>query len=382
MAEYYEIKDVDEKYMRLCLELAEEGASRVSPNPMVGAVILDRDGNMVGLGHHKEYGGPHAEIFALREAGDNAKDGTLYINLEPCCHHGKTPPCVNAVINSGIKRVVIGMVDPNLRVAGRSVELMKAAQIEVTTGVLEKESIELNKAFYKYHTTGFPLVVSKIAMTLDGKIATRTQSSQWINSDESRMLSHHWRNRFDAIITGSSTIISDDSRLTCRIPGGRDPVRIVIDSKLRTSPDAKVYTVESLSPAILVTSFKYEGDQLKPYGKNKNVTIYKSPLTEDGKINLPNLLRYLATEHRILSIILEAGPTLNGVMLKEGLVDKYYVFVAPKIVGDKNAYSSIDGIGTLDINNAIQLHEVKTRQIGDDILIKAWVKDEFRRLNQ
>ena len=375
------ITEIDKKYMKLCLELAEEGASKVSPNPMVGAVVLDKDGNQVGHGYHKEYGGPHAEIFALQRAGEKASGGTLYINLEPCCHHGKTPPCVNRVIESGLKRVVIAMVDPNPRVAGRSVELMRASQIEVTTGVLEAEAIELNKAFYKFMTTGFPIVISKIAMTLDGKIATRTQSSKWINSEDSRTLAHHWRNRFDAILTGSSTIISDDSKLNSRIPGGRDPVRVVVDSQLKTSPDAKVYTQKSEAQAILATSFRMEGEKLRPYGKNKNVTIYKSPLTNDGKINLPNLMKYMATEHRIISVMLEAGPALNGAMLKAGLIDKFYIFVCPKIVGDDKAYSPITGLNTNNINESIMLEQVKVRQIGDDVLIKAWVKDEFRRLS-
>lgn len=372
--------DLDRKYMKICLELAEEGASKTSPNPMVGAVILDKNGKIAGQGYHKEYGGPHAEIFALQEAGDKALDGTLYINLEPCCHHGKTPPCVNKVIESGVKRVVIAMIDPNPRVAGRSVELLKSAGVDVTTGVLEEDARELNKAFYKFQTTGFPLVVSKIAMTLDGKTSTRAHSSKWINSEDSRLMAHHWRNRFDAIMTGSSTVIHDDSRLNCRIPGGRDPARIVIDSELKTSPDAKIYCQESVAQTILVTSQSHESKALKPYGKNKNVTIYKSPLTEDGKINLPNLMSYLATEHRIISIMLEAGPVLNGVMLREGLVDKFYVFVAPKIIGDNQALSPVTGIETLDINKSILLDRVKIRQIGDDVLIKAWIKDEFRRL--
>lgn len=380
---HQEIKtqNIDEQYMKMCLELAEEGATRTSPNPMVGAVVLDKEGNIAGQGYHKEYGGPHAEIFALNEAGNKAVDGTLYINLEPCCHHGKTPPCINRVIGSGLKRVVVGMIDPNPKVAGRSVELMKAAQIEVTTGVLEKEAIELNKAFYKFMTTGLPLVVSKIAMTLDGKIATRTQSSKWINSEDSRLLAHHWRNRFDAILTGSSTVVSDNPMLNCRIPGGKDPVRIVIDTTLKTNTDANIYTQNSSAPSILVTSLNMDGNRLKPYGKNKNLLIYRSPLTENNKVDLANLMRYLAVEHRIISIMLESGPVLNGAMLKSGLIDKFYVFVAPKIVGDNEAYSPIMGINIEDINEAIILDQVKTRQIGNDILIKAWVTDKYRRLS-
>jgi diaminohydroxyphosphoribosylaminopyrimidine deaminase/5-amino-6-(5-phosphoribosylamino)uracil reductase len=376
-----EFNPVDIEYMRQCLELAEEGASKVSPNPMVGAIVLDKEGNIAGQGYHQKYGGPHAEIFALGEAGSRAVDGTLYINLEPCCHHGKTPPCVNKVIESGVKRVVIAMSDPNPRVSGRSIELLRASDIEVNVGVLEKEARELNKAFYKYMTTGFPLVISKIAMTLDGKIATRTQSSRWINSDESRVLSHHWRNRFDAIMTGSSTVISDNPSLNCRIPGGRDPVRVVIDSGLVTDPGSNIYTQKSSSLTILATSFRHDSDKLRQHGKNTNVSIYKSPLTDDGKIDLVNLIRYLGTEHRIHSIMLEAGPVLNGVMLKSGLIDKFYIFIAPKIVGDDKAYSPIKGIDTLDINDSILLHEVKTRQIGNDVLIKAWVRDEFRLLH-
>lgn len=376
MNELEKIKENDRRYMKQCLEMAEEGAGQVSPNPMVGAIVLDKDGNVAGRGYHKYYGGPHAEIYALEEAGERAIDGSLYINLEPCCHHGKTPPCVNKVIESGVKRVVVGMIDPNPKVQGRSVELMRASHIEVTTGVLEDEAKELNKAFLKVMHTGFPLVVSKIAMTLDGKIATRTQSSKWINSEDSRTLSHHWRNRFDAVLTGSSTVISDNSRLNCRIPGGRDPVRIVIDSQLRTNPESNIYTQKSDALTVLATS---KDNDLTPFEARKNVAIYKSNLTPDGKIDLLHFLKYLVAEHRIHSIMLEAGPGLNGVMLKLGLIDKYYVFIAPKIVGDSQAYSPVEGVNTLNINDSVLLHKVKTRQIGDDVLIKAWIKDEFRR---
>lgn len=368
----------DEYYMHICLELAEEGAGRTSPNPLVGAIVLDKDGNQVGQGYHKEYGGPHAEIFALDEAGSRATEGTLYVNLEPCCHHGKTPPCVNRVIESGVKRVVIGMTDPNPRVSGRSVELLKAAQIEVTVGVLEKDAKELNKAFYKYMKTGLPLVISKLSMTLDGKVATRNHNSKWISSEDSRLLVHHWRNRFDAILTGSGTVLFDNPQLNCRLTGGRDPIRIVIDSQLKTSPDSNVYTLNSSAPCILVTSLLTDKSKLFAYGKNKNVLIYKSPVTEENKIDLVNLMRYLATEHRIVSILLESGPILNGALLKSGLIDKFYVFIAPKIVGDDKAYSPIIGYNTANIDDSIQLTEVKTRQIGNDVLIKAWVKDEFR----
>lgn len=372
------LKMIDEKYMLQCLEMAEEGAPKVSPNPMVGSIVLDSNGNVVGRGYHKKYGGPHAEVFALDEAAERAEKGTLYVSLEPCCHHGKTPPCVNRVIKSGVQRVVVAMKDPNPRVAGRSIELMKAAGIEVTCGILEQQAIELNKAFVKYMNTGYPLVISKIAMTLDGKVATRTGSSKWISSEESRLLAHHWRNRLDCVLTGSSTILADDSRLTCRIPGGKDPIRVVIDSQLVTSPEGRVYSNESPAQTVLVTSNQLESEKLAKFGKNQNVTIYKSPLGEDGKVVLPELLKYLASEHRVHSILLETGPTLNGAMLKAGLIDKFYIFLAPKIVGDNEAFSPISGINTLDIANSVMLHKVKLRQIADDILIKAWVKDEYR----
>lgn len=373
------INNIDEHYMKICLELAEEGASRTSPNPMVGSVILDKVGNIVGQGWHKRYGGPHAEIFALEEAGSRAIGGTLYINLEPCCHYGKTPPCVNKVIESGVKRVVIAMQDPNPRVGGRSIELLKSSQIEVTVGVLEEEAKELNKAFYKFMTTGLPLVISKIAMTLDGKIATQTASSKWISSEDSRALSQHWRNNFDAILTGSGTINKDDPMLNCRLPGGKDPIRVIIDSKLQTKPESKVYNQKSTAQSIIVTAPNHEGIRLGAYPKT--TLIYKSPLTSEGKIDLINLMRYLAVEHRVISVMIEGGGQLNGALLKNGLVDKFYVTVAPKIVGDDKAYSPITGLETFDINDSILLHKIKTRQIGDDILIKAWVKDEFRLLN-
>lgn len=240
--------------------------------------------------------------------------------------------------------------------------------------------LDLNRSIEKFQTTGYPLVISKIAMTLDGKITTRARSSRWINNAESRELSHHWRSEFDAILTGSSTILSDDSSLNCRIPGGKDPIRVVIDSQLRTSPQAKIYTLNSQATAILATSNTHNANELKPYEKNNNVTIYQSALTDDGKVQLPGLLKYLATEHKIMTVMLEAGPALNGVMLKQGLIDEFYVFVAPKIIGDSKAYSPVDGIETININDAIHLHDVAITQIGDDVLIKSRVKDQYKFL--
>lgn len=368
----------DEYYMKICLDLAREASGRTSPNPMVGAVVLDKDGKVVGTGKHEIYGGPHAEVFALNEAGDMAIGGTLYVNLEPCCHHGKTPPCVNKVIESGVQRVVIATRDPNPKVAGRSIEFLRQENIEVLVGVLEEDAKELNKAFFKVISTGFPLVVSKIAMTLDGKISTKTRSSQWISSEESRNLAHHWRNQFDAIMTGSGTVIFDNPKLNCRISGGRDPIKIIIDSVLKTDPNSNVYKIKSANQTILATLKNNRSELLQAFPKN--VMIYKSEPNEDGKVDLITLLKYLCDEHKITSILLEAGPTLNGVMLKAGLIDKFYLFIAPKIIGDEQAYGPISGMNTIDVNDSITLNKVKSRQIGNDILIKAWVDDEYRLL--
>jgi diaminohydroxyphosphoribosylaminopyrimidine deaminase/5-amino-6-(5-phosphoribosylamino)uracil reductase len=274
-----------DKYMRKAIELAQQGLGRTAPNPAVGAVLV-RDGNVVGEGFHPAAGQPHAEIFALRAAADNAKGADLYVTLEPCCHQGRTGPCADAIIEAGVSRVFVGTQDPNPLVSGKGIERLLGAGIEVVTDVLNHECRQLIAPFAKHVTTGLPHVVLKSAMTLDGQTATLSGDSKWISCEASRNLVHQLRNQVDAIIVGSGTVIADNPRLTTRlIEGGRDPVRVVMDGRLQTSPDALVYTQSSAAQTILVTSEKHADEDLRPYRLRQ--TLSPLPLTSPKALPAP-----------------------------------------------------------------------------------------------
>ena len=354
----------DKKYMQHCIDLAKLGEGYVSPNPLVGAVVLDTNDQVVGTGYHKKYGEAHAEVKALNHEGEIAKDGTLFINLEPCSHFGKTPPCVNKVIESGIKRLVIGMVDPNPLVAGEGIRKAKEAGIEVTVGVLEKECKKLNEIFIKHVIQKQPFIAIKTASTIDGKIATKTGSSKWITSDLARLEVQGLRKKYDAILTGSGTVIADNPSLTSRIPGSRNPVRIIIDSELKTSPDSKVYQDDGTRVIIAAS----ESINNKTYPDN--VEILKCPLV-NGKIDLHYLVNKLY-EDQIASILIEAGGVLNGAFIKNSLVDKFYFFIAPKILGDNQAKSIIEGFDITDINESLNLRFDEIKFLPPDVMIEGY----------
>lgn len=353
----------DKKYMQHCIDLAKLGTGNVSPNPLVGAVVLDKNGQVVGTGYHKKYGEAHAEVNALNDAGELAKDGTLYVNLEPCSHFGKTPPCVNKVIESGIKRLVVGMVDPNPLVAGEGIRKAKEAEIEVTVGVLEKECRKLNEIFIKYVTQKQPFIAIKTASTIDGKIATKTGSSKWITSDLARLEVQGLRKKYDAILTGSGTVIADNPSLTCRIPGGRNPVRIIIDSELKTSPDSKVYQNDGTRVIIAAS----ENNKTYP----DNVEILQCPLI-NGKIDLHYLINKLY-EDKIASVLIEAGGILNGAFIKNSLVDKFYFFIAPKILGDNQAKSTVESFDITNINESLNLEFDEIKSLPPDIMVEGYL---------
>jgi diaminohydroxyphosphoribosylaminopyrimidine deaminase/5-amino-6-(5-phosphoribosylamino)uracil reductase len=339
--------DQDQKYIKECIELAGLGEGKVSPNPLVGAVVLDKDSNIVGKGYHEKYGEAHAEINALNEAGEKAREGTLYINLEPCSHYGKTPPCVDRVIEAGIKRLVIGMTDPNPLVAGNGIKKAQEAGIEIKIGVLEQECKKLNEIFIKYITKKQPFIAIKTASTMDGKIATKTKSSKWITSSLAREKVQELRNKYDAIITGSGTIIADDPSLTCRMENGRNPVRIIIAaSKDINDKKAEIYP--------------------------QNVEIWKCPLTQDGKIDLNYLVNKLYQD-KMAGILVEAGGLLNGAFIKNNLSDKFYFFIAPKILGDNQAYSLVEGFDVSDINQSLNLKFGETESFSPDIMIEGYL---------
>jgi diaminohydroxyphosphoribosylaminopyrimidine deaminase/5-amino-6-(5-phosphoribosylamino)uracil reductase len=352
--------------MRLALELAEKAKGRTSPNPMVGAVIV-KDGEIVGTGYHLKAGTPHAEIHAIADAGDKAKDATIYVSLEPCSHYGRTAPCTDAIIKAGLSRVVMAMTDPNPKVNGNGKAILESNGIEVETGILEDEARKLNEVFIKYITTGMPFVTMKVAMSLDGKIATFCRRSKWISCEDSRLLVHQIRNEVDAIIVGIGTVLCDNPTLTTRLPdgNGRDAIRIVLDSKAGIPLDSKILNLNSKAKTIIaVTSFAPE-DKIEQLKKCADVLIISE---KDGRIDLTELMKKLAQMENT-NILIEGGAEVNASALKEGIVDKVMFFIAPKIIGNNKAPGPIGGDGVDNPSEAIKLTDISVKQIGEDILI-------------
>lgn len=356
----------DEKYMKMALSLARKGMGSASPNPMVGAVVV-KNGKIVGKGYHKRYGEAHAEVNALSDAGEASKGATLYLNLEPCCHFGKTPPCTDAVVKAGIKRVVAGMTDPNPKVAGKGFEILKKAGIDIKTGVLEKECRRLNEGFIKRVTTGQPFVILKIAASLDGKTATRNKASKWITSEASRIRVHKIRGQVDAVMTGIGTVLADDPLLTVRVgKTKRNPLRVVVDSLLRVPASANVVGKNTL----LVTTERAEEKTVELLeSSGADVEIFKS---REGRVDMHLVMDYLGSRG-INSLMVEAGPELSASLLTEGLVDKVLFFYAPKIIGGVKAPGIIGGMGIERLPDAINLEDITVKRVGEDIMVEGYV---------
>lgn len=353
---YNSIHMSDAEFMHEALRHAARGRGAVEPNPMVGAVIV-RDGRVVGRGWHQKFGGPHAEIIALADAGDMAQGATLYVTLEPCCHHGKTPPCTKAIINAGIAKVVVAMVDPFEKVAGKGIVQLRTAGIHVAVGICESELLALNRPYLTLLRRGRPYVHAKWAMTLDGKIATATGESQWISGDESRQRVHELRGRMDAIITGAGTVRRDDPLLTARPPGPRMPTRIVLSRRAELPADCKLLQTVADAPLILATTSagSLPGVEILPIAPD--VHGFPSPsalLLELGRRGFTNIL-------------IEAGPTLTGAFLDCRLVDEVHVFVAPKILGGAGAPSPVAGVGIGKIADALTLSIREWHSVGADV---------------
>jgi diaminohydroxyphosphoribosylaminopyrimidine deaminase/5-amino-6-(5-phosphoribosylamino)uracil reductase len=363
------IKDLDVYYIKKALELARKGEGYTSPNPLVGAIVV-KDGEIIGKGYHQYYGGPHAEVYALDEAGEQAKGATIYVTLEPCSHYGKTPPCSLKIIKSGIKRVVVAMEDPNPLVAGRGIDELKKAGIEVETGILEKEARLLNEAFLKYITSEYPFVYLKTAQTLDGYLATRTGDSQWITNKKARLWGHRLRHRVDAILVGIGTILKDDPALTTRLPGrkGKDSIRIVLDARLETPLDARILNQTSDTSTIIVTGDQIAEGRLAMYSNLEQVEILSLPLNKEGRIPLRELLKKLHVRG-ISSLLVEGGGRVNYSFLKEGLVDKLYCFIAPVILGGNDGISTFSGKGPDRIVEISKLKEVEYQLLDDNLLL-------------
>lgn len=358
----------DERWMRRVLRLAEKGRGRTSPNPMVGAILV-KDGRVVGEGYHAKVGEAHAEILALREAGEEAREATLYLNLEPCTHYGKTPPCAPAVIEAGVRRVVIGMEDPNPLVKGRGVDSLRKAHLNVDVGILERECRRLNEAFCKYILKKEPFVILKVAATLDGKIATRDGDSKWISGEASRRFVHRLRDQVDGVLVGIGTILKDDPLLTARIKGGRDPYRIILDSRLRIPEEAKVIET-SPSKTIIATTELADRDKAEGLEK-KGVRILLID-SKQGRVDLKSCLSQLGGMG-MMNLLVEGGSKINGSFLDEGLIDKFLLFMSPKLLGDNQALGIFGGSGVANLREAILLKEFKARRIGGDILVEGYI---------
>ncbi len=368
MADY---SAVDEQYMQQALELARGGLGFVSPNPLVGCVLV-KDGAVVGRGYHQRFGGPHAEVYALQEAGPRAWGAVLYVTLEPCSHTGKTPPCADAVLHAGVSRVVAALRDPNPLVAGRGLARLAAAGIAVTVGVCEAEAHKLNEAFVKYITTRCPFVTLKSAITLDGKIATRTGASRWITGELARQAGHDLRHAADAILVGIGTVLQDDPQLTTRLSDrqGVNPLRVIVDSALRLPLQARVADVATDRRTLVVTTARAVAahrEQLRTRG----VEVVCLPAYDDGRVDLEALWRYLG-ERGIASVLVEGGATLSATLLRRRLVDKVVFFVAPKIIGG-DGISVVGTCGVETMEQVINLRDIVGQRLGNDFLLEAYL---------
>jgi len=350
-------------------EIAKRGVGKTSPNPAVGAVLVKND-KIISKGYHKKAGFAHAEINALREAGREARGADMYATLEPCSHFGKTPPCTDAIIKAGIKRVFIGMKDPNPLVAGRGIRRLRNAGIKVEIGILENECKNINEAYRKYITTKTPFVTLKLASTLDGRIATCTGESKWITGEAARRFAHKMRAEADAVMIGIGTVLKDNPALTTRLVKGKDPVRVVVDSSLRIPISSRVLNREK--GAIIVATTKDKGQKEKKIKalNAKGTEVLLLP-AKDGMVDLTALIQELA-KREITSVMIEGGSNLAASAIKEAIVDKVAIFVAPKILG-KEGLPMIENLGIKRIKNAIRLRGFECQKLGEDILLEGYV---------
>ncbi len=396
----YREKDIE--YMRRAIELAKKGGGFVHPNPLVGCVVVKND-EIIAEGYHEKYGGFHAERNALTYCKTDTKDALLYVTLEPCCHYGKTPPCTEIIIEKGIKKVFVGILDPNTLVAGKGVKILQEAGIDVEVGICESEIRELNRVFLKYITTKRPYVIMKTAMTLDGKIAAHTGDSKWITNDESRKTVHKLRSELSGVVVGIGTVLADDPMLNCRLEGDyHQPVRIVIDSHLMIPVDSQlVTTTKEYKTIIACCHFDRSGAEqsevekssdnvntLNDYAKQRFPVCRQSlEMTEkvrilellgceiiecqsnNGHVDINDLMTQLGAQG-IDSLLLEGGGTLNAAFLEAGCVDEVWAFVAPKIIGGKDAKSPVSGRGIDRMCDAIKLQDIDIHSVNGDILIK------------
>ena len=358
----------DQDYMKQALKLARKGLGKTSPNPMVGAVIV-KDNQIIGRGYHHHYGGNHAEINAFQNARESVNGATLYVTLEPCCYYGKTPPCVEAIIRNNIDKVIIGTLDPNPQVNGRGVEILRQHGIETKVGVLEAECRDLNEAHFKYMSTGLPLVTLKFAQTLDGRIATASGDSRWISGQKFRRLAHQLRATSDAVMVGIDTVLADDPQLTVRLVKGRNPTRVILDTRLRIPLDAEVIRNREVAPTIIAATSRADEKKLARL-REMGIEVMVIKEDEAGEVDLRHLLSVLG-ERGISSVLVEGGAGVITSLLRQNLADKVIIAIAPKIMG-----KGIEAVGELNISEVSQVLKLSFRKIyrrGEDLVIEARV---------
>ena len=357
----------DEYYMKEALRLARRGLGKTSPNPMVGALIV-KQGQIIGRGYHQRFGGPHAEINAIQDAKGDISGATLYVTLEPCCHHGKkTPPCLDTLLKYNWKRVVIGILDPNPKVNGRSVEILKQKGIETSVGVLEEECRRLNEVYFKYIQTGIPFVTLKFAQSLDGRIATATGDSRWISSEPSLKFAHQLRSLHDAVLVGVGTVLKDDPQLTVRLVKGRNPLRLVADSRLRITLNSKILKEQEIAHTVIVATPQADKEKLSSLNQ-MSIEVLMVEADKDGEVTLKDLLQKLGRRN-ISSILVEGGATTITSFIRRGLADKVIAIIAPKIMG--KGIEAVADLGIREVSHALKLSLDKVYQRGNDLIIEA-----------
>lgn len=362
----------DMEYMKRALKLAENGIGKTSPNPLVGAVIV-KNGKIIGMGWHERYGGAHAEVNAIKNAVESVESAEIYVNLEPCCHYGKTPPCSELLIEKGIKRVIIGATDPNPKVEGGGIKRLREAGVEVAVGVMKEESRKLNEVFFHYHEKRRPFVVMKTAISLDGKTAAPSGESKWITGTSARNEVQHLRNRYSAIMVGIGTVVKDDPELTCRLEDGKNPVRIILDSSLRINRNSRVLTDQQRNPTIIACTDRASSEsisELKALGAK--VLRCKSLGSHVDLEDLMDKLKELAID----SILLEGGSAVNDAALFQGIVNKVIMYIAPKIIGGENSKTFVGGKGINQLNQAYPVWIESIDKVGEDIKITAYLKEK------
>ncbi len=363
----------DTDYMRMALDLAVQGAGYVSPNPMVGAVVVN-SGRVVGRGYHQAVGGPHAEVNAINAAGARARGATIYVTLEPCNHYGRTPPCTRKILSAGIQKVVVAMADPNPDVAGGGIAFLKSQGVEVISGLCEVEACRLNEIFTKYTRTKLPFVVLKIAATLDGRIATRTGDARWVTGPAARTRVHTLRHAMDAILVGVGTVKADDPELTARLEEGRgvDPIRIVLDTHLSMPETARMLQQVSAAETWVVGGPGTAACDQKRL-RDQGALVLEAPLG-DGRIDLKALMRLLGARG-ITSLLIEGGAQVAASALKAGIVDKVLFFYAPKILGSDDGIPMCRGPGPDRMKDSLPLYHMEVSREGDDVLVSGYLKN-------